>query len=48
LTAPVGRSGYAAEHAKSNGTISARHGVVNWKMGKLTWGGKVNFACEVE
>jgi hypothetical protein len=31
---------YPAEHAKSKGTISARHGAVNWKMGKWSnWRG---------
>jgi hypothetical protein len=32
---------YPAEHAKSKGTISARHGAVNWKMGKwANWRGQ--------
>jgi hypothetical protein len=41
--ASSGAAAYLAGHAKSKGTISARHGAVNWKMGKLTRGGKVNF-----
>jgi hypothetical protein len=51
LTAPVKAQRLilpSTQKAKIKGTIPARHGAVNWKMGKLTRGGKVNFACEAE